>query len=114
MGLQMKKFLICVLIVLGFSFLAEAKPLKHTFEIEAAKLIGTTSKAPDSKASGGYVVCLSKTGEGVELSNMPTANKLAIRYATSEVGTISIAVNNQPARKVNIHSSGAFMGSFLY
>ena len=56
----MKKFLICVLIVLGFSLLAEAKSLTHSLETEAAKLIGSVSKAPESKASGGYVVCLAK------------------------------------------------------
>jgi len=87
---------------------------QHIFEVEAAKLLGSASKASDSKASGGYVVCLSKTGEGVELSNMPAANKLAIRYASVTVGTISVAVNNQPARKINIHSTGALTGSFLY
>nr|WP_320058152.1 alpha-L-fucosidase [uncultured Bacteroides sp.] len=110
----MKKFLICVLIVLGFSLLAEAKPLKHSFEVEAAKLIGSASKASDSKASGGYVVCLTKSGEGVKLFNIKASNKLAICYASVSVGTISIAVNNQSAHKVNIHSSGALMGSFLY
>ena len=29
------------------------------------------------------------------------------------MGTISVAVNDQPARKVNVHSSGALTGSFL-
>ena len=29
------------------------------------------------------------------------------------VGTISVAVNDQPARKVNVHSSGALTNSFL-
>ena len=114
MGFQMKKFLICVLIILGFSFLAEAKSLKHTFKVEAAELIGSTSKASDSKASGGYVVCLTKSGEGIKFSNMPIAGKLAIRYASVSVGTISVAVNNQQVRKVNIHSSGTLTGSFLY
>jgi alpha-L-fucosidase len=114
MDLQMKKFLICVLIVLGFSFLAEARSLKHTFEAEAAQLIGSASKASDSKVSGGYVVCLTRPGEGVKFSDIPTSGKLAIRYASTSVGTISITVNNQPARKVNIHSSGDLMGSFLY
>src|ERR1035437_8077378 len=30
------------------------------------------------------------------------------------VGTISVAVNDQSACKVNVHSSGALTGSFLY
>jgi len=114
MGLQMKKFLICVLIVLGFSFLAEAKPVKHAFEVETAKLIGNASKATDNKASGKYVACLTKLGEGVKFTNIPTAGKLAIRYASISVGTISVSVNDQSAHKVNIHSSGSLTGSFLY
>ena len=109
-----KKFLIFVLILFGFSILAEAKLLKHTFEVEASKLIGSASKAPDSKASGGCVVCLTKPGEGIKFSNMQIAGKLAIRYASVLVGTISVTVNNQLTRKVNIHSSGDLMGSFLY
>ena len=38
---------------------------------------------------------------------------MAIRYASVKVGTISVAVNDQPARKVNVHSSGALTNSFL-
>jgi len=87
---------------------------QHTLEAESAKLITGAFKVSDSNASGGDVVCLSRTGEGVKFSNMPTGVKLAIRYASVSVGTISVAVNNQPARKVNIHSSGALTGSFLY
>jgi hypothetical protein len=44
---------------------------------------------------------------------MPAASKLAIHYASVTVGTISVAVNDQPARKVNVHSSGALTNSFL-
>jgi len=57
---------------------------------------------------------LTKPGEGVKFSDIPASGKLAIRYASASVGTISITVNNQLARKVNIHSSGNLMGSFLY
>jgi hypothetical protein len=30
------------------------------------------------------------------------------------VGTISVEVSDGPARKVNVHSSGALTGSFIY
>ena len=43
-----------------------------------------------------------------------TASKLAIRYASVGVGSISVAVNNQPVQKVNVHSSGALANSFLH
>jgi len=114
MGLELKKILICALIVLGFSLIAEAKAQKHTFEVKSAKIIGSALKVSDSKSSGGYVISLKKAGEGIKFTNMPTASKLAIRYAAVTVGTISVIVNNLPVRKVNIHSSGALTGSFLY
>lgn len=114
MGLRMKKNLIGVLIALSFSFTAEAKVQKHTFEAEAVKLFNGASKLADSKASGGCLVNLTKPGQAIQLTNLQFSNKIAIRYATTAVGTISVTVNNQPVRKVNIHSSGALTGSFLY
>ena len=57
---------------------------------------------------------MTKTGQAITFTNLPAANKLAIRYASLNVGTISVAVNNERAIKVNIHSSGALTGSFLY
>jgi len=122
---KLKKFILFLLMISNLGFVNQiftqsvkskllAKSNNKFFEVEAAKLIGTTSKASDSKASGGYVVCLTKSGEGVKFSDIPASSKLAIRYASVSVGTISIAVNNQPAHKVNIHSSGALIGSFLY
>lgn len=114
MGLRMKKNLIGVLIALSFSFTAEAKVQKHTFEAEAVKLFNGASKLADSKASGGCLVNLTKPGQAIQLTNLQFSNKIAIRYATTAIGTISVTVNNQPVRKVNIHSSGALTGSFLY
>jgi len=87
---------------------------KHTFEAEAAGLVGGAAKVADSTASGGFGVGLTKPGEGVRFAGLPAAGKLAIRYASVSVGTISVAVNDQPARKVNVHSSGALTNSFLH
>jgi hypothetical protein len=86
---------------------------KHLFEAEAAKRIGGASKVADRVASGGSLVGLSKPGQGVKFTRLPAASRLAIRYATVSAGTISVAVNDQPARKVNVHSSGALTNSFL-
>ena len=86
---------------------------KHTFEAEAAKRIGGAFKVADHGASGGHLVSLSKPGQGIKFTRLPAASKLAIRYASTNVGTISVTVNGQPARKVNIHSSGALTSSFL-
>ncbi len=86
---------------------------KQTFEAEAAIRTGEASKVAERGASGGSLVGLSKPGQGVKFARLPAASKLAIRYASVEVGTISVSVNGQAAREVNIHSSGALTNSFL-
>ena len=81
---------------------------------ESAEPIGGASKVVDSAATGGFLVGLANFGQGVRFAGLPPASKLAIRYASVEVGTISVAVNDQPARKLNVHSSGALSNSFLH
>lgn len=87
---------------------------KYTFEAESAKFIGEANKASDGDASGGYLVDLIKPDDGIRFTDLPAAEKLAIRYTSVDVGTISITVNDQPERKVNVHSSGASTSSFLF
>jgi len=85
----------------------------HTFEAESAKRIGEAIKVNDCGALGKSSVELSNSGDGIKFTRLPAAHELAIRYASTNVGTISVAVNDDPARKVNVHSSGAFTNSFL-
>ena len=68
----------------------------------------------DASANGGSSVGLANTGQGAQVTGTPAASKLAIHYASTSVGTISVSVNGQTAVKVNVHSSGALTGSFLY
>lgn len=86
----------------------------HVINAEAAGLVGGASKVTDGEASGDYLVSLTQPGHGVSLTGLPAANKLAIRYASVTNGTISVAVNNEPARKVNVHSSGALTNCVLH
>jgi len=106
-------FLVASLLLLSASASALAAE-KRTYEAEAAEPIGEASKVADGAASGGYLVSLAKPGQGVKFAGLPAAGKLAIRYASVKVGTISVAVGDQPARKLNVHSSGALTGSFLH
>jgi alpha-L-fucosidase len=110
----MKKVLIGVLIVLGFSLITEAQVQKHTSEAESAKSVGGAFKMANDLASGGYFISLTKPGEGVIFNHLPAARQLAIRYSSLGVGLISVAVNNQPLQKLNVHSSGDLTGSFLH
>jgi len=68
----------------------------------------------DGSAAGGSSVGLASTGQGAQVTGTPAASKLAIHYASTSVGTISVSVNGQTAVKVNVHSSGALTGSFLH
>ncbi|MCW5555989.1 MAG: alpha-L-fucosidase [Verrucomicrobiae bacterium] len=90
-----------------------AKVTSSVFEAEAAQFSGGLTTVRDVTASGKSLVALSGPGEGVTFTRVPAAGKLAIRYATTNTGTISVTVNDEPARKVNVHSSGAFTSSFL-
>jgi len=76
--------------------------------------VGGGSKVSDPGASGGSSVGLAGNGQGAEATGLPAASRLAIHYATVSTGTISVAVNGGTARKVNVHSTGALTGSFLY
>lgn len=87
---------------------------KKIIEAETGETLGGASKITDALASKGYMASLSKSGQALRFSNLPASDKLAIRYASVNVGTISVKINNQPLIKVNIHSSGALTGSFLY
>ena len=86
----------------------------HTFEAETAELIGGASRIADNEVSGGYLVSLAHPGQGITFTGLPAAGKLAIRYASVTNGTISVAVNGQSARKVNVHSSGALTNCVLH
>src|SRR5665647_730999 len=91
-------------------------PLTNNLIIEAedAESVSGAPRVTDSSASGGYLVSLTKSGQGIRFSDLPAAHKLAIRYASIEVGAISVVVNDKPVIKVNVHSSGALTGSFLH
>jgi alpha-L-fucosidase len=115
----MKHFIKLGACCLAVTTLAAAEPAKtqnkrSAFEAESAKRIGGASKMTDRSASGGRVVSLGQSGQGVTFTRLPAAGKLAICYASTNVGTISVTVNDQPARKVNVHSSGAPTNSFLH
>ncbi len=93
--------------------LQRARNTVRTFEAESATRIGGAATVADAEASSGRSVSLNMPGQGVRFTRLPAASRLAIRYASTSVGTVSVSVNDQPARKVNVHSSGALTGSFL-
>lgn len=101
----------CVLLAASTSVLAAQN---RTLEAESAECVGGASNVADGAASGGYLVGLAEPGQGIQFAGLSAAGRLAIRYASVQVGTIHVVVNDQSARKVNVHSSGALTGSFLH
>ena len=91
-----------------YSTREDSRRRSHRYPLEARP------KSPILRASGGSSVGLAGTGQGAGATGLPAASKLAIHYASVSVGTISVSVNSQTAVKVNVHSSGALTGSFLY
>ncbi|HZY24598.1 MAG TPA: alpha-L-fucosidase, partial [Bacteroidales bacterium] len=109
----MFRILACLLII-GLNFNAQARVQRHTIEAETARLVSGASVVADRESSDGYLVNLSKPGQGVQFTKLKAGRKLAIRYASLTVGTINVSVNDLPPRKVNFHSSGKLTGSFLF
>jgi len=83
------------------------------YEAEALGPISGAAKAAAGSASGGYVINLTKPGDGIGFKNTKAVQKLAVRYSSLGVGVLDVAVNGQSKQKINIHSSGNLTGYFL-
>jgi len=86
---------------------------KGTSLAQPSELIGGASKIADRESSSGYLVSLTHEGHGVKFTQVRAGERLMIRYASMSVGSVSLRLNEDPVRKVNIHSSGALTGSYL-
>jgi alpha-L-fucosidase len=86
---------------------------KGTSLAQPRELIGGASKIADRESSSGYLVSLTHEGHGVKFTQVRAGERLMIHYASMSVGSVSLRLNEDPVRKVNIHSSGALTGSYL-
>ena len=107
-----RKFLSSGISTFALSRMAKAIE-QQALDGETAKLIGGASKIADHDATANYLIGLTQPGQGVTFTRVGAGSRLAIRYASMSAGTISVAVNDEPAEKVNVHSSGALTGSYL-
>ncbi len=105
-------FLTSGISVIALSGIAKAHETE-TFQMQGAQLIGGAFKIGDRDSSVGYLISLTQPGHGVRFTDVPAGSKLAVHYASMSVGTISILVNDKPACKANVHSSGALTSSYL-
>ena len=112
-GYSAEIFFIASLVLLFSAFRSDINVETHALEAESAEFVGGSLKEVDFAASGNYSVRLTKSGAGLKFTDLPASSKVAITYASVNVGTISVKVDNKPAQKVNVHSSGAVTKSFL-
>lgn len=113
-NIQKRKILAFFLITVGINLSAQTKVKRQTIEAEKASILNGASKVSDPGASKGYLVNLSDPGHELQFSKLEAGRKLAIRYASADVGVLNASVNGNEKEKVNIHSSGKLTGSFLY
>jgi alpha-L-fucosidase len=102
-----------VALLLFSAFTSAIAADRQIIEATSAELVGGASKAANSAGAEGSLASLAEPGQGISFTGLLAAKKLAIRYASTNVGTISVAINDQVARKINVHSSGAPTNSFL-
>jgi len=86
---------------------------QHVIHAQTGEVVGG-AQLDRGAAGGGNAVQLAEIGQGLKFTHLPAATKLAIHYASVSVGTISVVVSDQPAVKLNVHSSGDLVNSFLY
>jgi hypothetical protein len=72
---------------------------KQMFDAEVAELIGGASRVSNGVVSGDYLAGLASSGQGVKFGGLPAASKIAIRYSSTNVGTISVAVDGHSLRR---------------
>ncbi len=90
-----------------------ANATTKVLEAEITSPVSTAAKTAVSSASGGYVMSLTKAGDGITFKNVKAAQQLALRYSSLKIGVLDVAVNGQPKQRINIHSSGNLTNSFL-
>ena len=106
--------IVAIFFILGTSFFSSAIAQQYIFEAEKRSIPGATKIINDNSASGQRLIALEERGDGLLFSKLPSANRMAIRYASLHTGTISLKINKRQQIKINVHSSGALTGSFLY
>ena len=86
---------------------------KQEIQSDAGELVAGAVNVAERPPAVGHLVSLAKVGQGLKFAGLPASSKLAIRYGSVSVGTISVTVNDQPPQKVNVHSTGNLTSSFL-
>ena len=83
------------------------------FNASSAVKLGMARDLSDLTTASGATVALEKQGDGLRFFHLPAAKKVAIHYASLKSGTSSIYINGVFVKKVNLHSTGAAVGSYL-
>lgn len=92
---------------------AASVPLRGQVEAETGTLQDRATVAGDTSASNGQVVAqLDTVGTGVSFANVAKADRLTIRYASVNTGSLSVYVNGVKQGVINFASTGAWYGTY--
>ena len=84
-----------------------------TIEAESGSVYGRAQTYTDSVASSGAgVAYISAVGSGFSLTNVPAANKISLRYASINSGSISLRVNGSDVGNLNFSASGSWTANY--
>lgn len=85
------------------------------YEAENANIVGANKESNIDGASGGSQIgSINEAGRYVEFKDLPAGNKVLLRYATKETGTISIYKNNVHYQDLSFESTGNWSGNNMY
>jgi alpha-L-fucosidase len=114
-AIRLTKALFAVLSICSLLRAADATSAPMQFNAAAGRLQGAAVFVPDKEsASGTCISGLDTLNSAVSFAKMPRSSKLAVRYSSLNYGTFSVYVNNVFALKINLHSTGAKTGSYIY
>ena len=84
-----------------------------TIEAETGITSGIARAYADNGASGNQgIAFISEEGAGISLTNVPAADSVTLRYASSLSGEISVRVNSVDAGNIVFSSTGGFVNAY--
>lgn len=89
----------------AFGTMSKKKPLK--IEAESGMQMEGAGTIESGVASGKAMVSLRNPGEGIRFTALPGATKLAVRYAGTAVGTLTVVVDDTARKKIHLHATGS-------
>ncbi len=99
--------LLAIALVSSGAFGTISKKGAKKMEAESAEVVKGAGRVENESSSGKTMISLRNPGDGIRFTNLPEGEKLAVRYAGTGVGTLTVVVNDTNRKKINLHSTGS-------